>query len=140
MDRILIVANETAGGDHLREEVKHRVAHGPVHITLLVPATRPHGSFTWTEGQARAIAKTRMELAAAAWSDLGAEVETIVGVAPTPFDCVVDTLRGREFDDIIVSTLPHRISRWVRMDLPHRIERYTGLHVMHLEDRAVAVA
>jgi hypothetical protein len=132
MTRVLIVANETAGGPHLSEEIHRRAADGPLHITLLVPATRPHGSFTWTDGQARVQAKRRMDEAIGSWSDAGVEVEGVVGVAPTPFDCVTDILRDQAFDDIVVSTLPHAISRWLRMDLPHRIERLTQRHVTHV--------
>ena len=40
MRRIMVVANQTLGGDHLAEAVKARLAETPTQFNLLVPATR----------------------------------------------------------------------------------------------------
>jgi len=45
-------------------------------------------------------------------------------------------LKGRQFDEIIVSTLPSRISHWLRQDLPRRLEHRCGLPVTHVGGRA----
>jgi hypothetical protein len=48
---------------------------------------------------------------------------------------VADILRreGRNsFDGVIVSTLPHAISKRLRVDAPSRIQRNTGLAVFHV--------
>ena len=42
MRRIMVVANQTLGGDHLAEAVKARLAETPTQFNLLVPAT--HGA------------------------------------------------------------------------------------------------
>ena len=39
------------------------------------------------------------------------------------------------FDDVIVSTLPHNLSHWLRMDLPHRIERL--LELAYVDDAMI---
>ena len=135
MTHVLIVANQTAGGRHLHDAVRSRMREDDCTFTLLVPATRPHGSATWTDGQARALAKRRADAAAESLRDLGTEVETVIGVAPTPIDCVRDLLRDRDFDEVIVSTYPHPISHWLRMDLPSRIAYHSGLPVMHIVAR-----
>jgi len=131
MKRVLVVANQTAGGDHLKQEVLRRVKKGPHRFTLLVPATKPSGTMTWTDGEAHAIAEERMRHAVKMLQDAGAEVEGMVGFS-VPIDAIADTLRGQHYDEIIVSTLPHRISHWLRMDLPARAESRFGLPVTHI--------
>jgi hypothetical protein len=36
-------------------------------------------------------------------------------------DAIEDALRNEQFDEIILSTLPHSVSRWLHLDLPHRV-------------------
>jgi hypothetical protein len=43
-------------------------------------------------------------------------------------DAIEDALRSDEFDEIILSTLPHSVSRWLHVDLPHRVAHF-GLPV-----------
>jgi hypothetical protein len=51
----------------------------------------------------------------------GDHVEGIVGNSD-PFVAVQETIEQGGFDEIIISTLPARVSRWLRRDLPHRVE------------------
>ncbi len=39
-------------------------------------------------------------------------------------------LATREFDEVILSTLPQPISRWLRIDLRRQVERRCGLPVV----------
>ena len=41
-------------------------------------------------------------------------------------------LARRQFDEIIVSTLPPRLSRWLHQDLPRRLEHRFHLPVTHI--------
>ena len=52
----------------------------------------------------------------------GSHVQGIVG-ATDPYEAVRQTLERDTYDEVIVSTLPARISRWLHLDLAHRIER-----------------
>jgi hypothetical protein len=131
MKRILIVANQTAGGAHLRAEVSRLIGEGATRFTFVVPATRPKKGLTWTESTAHALAEERLQRAIASLSDLGAEFDGEVGVE-RPMDAVMDILRSQPFDEIIVSTLPHGVSHWLRADLPARVARYSGLPVHHI--------
>jgi hypothetical protein len=142
MKHILIVANQTAGGAHLRDEVSRLISEGATRFTLLVPATRPRKGLTWTEGTAQTMAAERMERAIAGLRDLGAEFDGIVG-NERPMDAVMDVLRDHTFDEIIVSTLPHGVSHWLKADLPARVARYSGLpvhHIVGVADEARATA
>ena len=59
------------------------------------------------------------------------EVEGIVG-DPRPLSAIGDALLARPHDEIVVSTLPLGVSRWVKQDLPHRAERQFRLPVTHI--------
>lgn len=80
------------------------------------------------EAQER-LAAALPELRAAA----GAEVTGEVGDAD-PMAALQDTLHARHFDEVIISTLPRRMSRWLRLDLPSKA-RGLGLPVTHVEAR-----
>lgn len=131
MRSYLIVGNQTLSGGHLIRKVSESLAAGPCAFYVVVPATPPPESLTWTEGSARATAQARLEQALARFRALGADIDGEVG-DPSPLEAVADVLRQRAFDEIVVSTLPPGPSRWLRMDLPHRIGRAFGLPVTHL--------
>jgi len=120
--QILVVANQTACGDELLELVKTRMSSDPCHFTLLVPATPPHEHATWTEGEAHSIAHRRMDEALARFRAEGAAADGIVGDA-NPVRAIDDVMINRTFDEIILSTLPSGVSRWLKLDLPHRVEQ-----------------
>ena len=131
MRRYLVVANQTLGGEHLAEKVRACLAAGPSRFHIVVPATQPHDHAVWTEGEARAIAVRRLEQALKRFRDLGAEAEGEIG-DERPLEAIADAAREREFDEIILSTLPPGLSRWLRQDLPHRVERTFDVQVTHV--------
>jgi hypothetical protein len=128
--RILIVANRTAATPLLIEAVRDRAAAGPCTFTLLIPNEPRKGGADWTLESATPL----LERAA------GRPVEGIVG-EEDPFEAVTSALRDPGFDEVIVSTLPKRVSEWLRRDLPHRIERLgvPVTTVSQTEDRVAPV-
>jgi GABA permease len=126
--RVLVVANQTACGDELLEAVRARMVAGPCEFTLLVPATHPQDHATWTEGDARAIALRRMDAAIVRFGEIGAAVDGVVGDA-SPVRAIDDVLLENPHDEIILSTLPPGVSRWLRLDLPQRVGQRFGLPV-----------
>ena len=107
--RILIVAHRTAASPKLLAAVAERAARGPCRFTLLVP--RPY----WdpdTEEAAITLELAIPLLDAAA----GSHVQGIVG-ATDPYEAVRQTLEREKYDEVIVSTLPERVSRWLHLDL-----------------------
>ncbi len=129
--RILVVANQTACSDELLDVVRQRVADGPCQFTLVVPATPPREHATWTEGDARSLARKRMIEAIDRLRTVGAEVDGVIGDA-SPLQAVDDQLSAGPQDEIILSTLPVGISRWLKMDLPHRMEQHFAVPVTTL--------
>ena len=113
--RILIVAHRTAATPKLLDAVAERAAQGPSRFTLLIP--RPY----WdpdTEEAALTLELAIPLLDAAA----GSHVQGIIG-ATDPVDAVRDALERETYDEVIVSTMPERVSRWLHLDLAHRIGR-----------------
>jgi hypothetical protein len=130
--RYLVVANETLGGSHLLEIVRARLRAGPCHFQILVPATPAHDRATWIEDEARATALTRLRSGLERFRELGADVDGAVG-DHRPLDAISDAFRDDgPFDEIIISTLPPRRSRWLKLDLPHRVEATFRVPVTHV--------
>ena len=61
----------------------------------------------------------------------GAEVTGEVGDAD-PIAAIHDVLNAGNFDEIVISTLPKRLSRWLKVDLPSKARGF-GLPVTHVE-------
>jgi hypothetical protein len=138
MRRYLVVANRTLGGGELVSTLRDLAAAGPCSFHLLVPATPP-SDHPWTEGEAHAIARRRLELGLKRFSGLG-EVTGEVG-DEHPVDAIRDVLdRGERFSAIVLSTLRPGISRWLRLDLISRVEGF-GLPVIHVigDEERIAV-
>lgn len=131
--RILLVANRTASTDGLSDAVRARAARGPVRFHLVVPA-HPHGLHKVVDPQEgdHGEAQQRLDealpqLSAAA----GAPVTGHVGDAE-PLMAIEDALNQAHYDEIVISTLPRRISRWLHLDLVSKA-RGSGLPVTHVE-------
>ena len=131
--RILVVANRTAMSDELRQAMLERAGRGPAQFVLLVPATA-HGASRAMDpysevGEAKSHEEQAVESMRAAGLDV---VEGIVG-DPDPLAAVQDALNlGGPYDEIIVSTLPTHLSKWLKLDLPHKVEGLTDKPVTHV--------
>jgi hypothetical protein len=115
--RILIVANRTAAAPRLLKAVEHRAAETPCRFTLLVPDAANARDADWTLDTARRL------LAKAASAPVGG----LTG-GPDPFTAVKAAVATGDFDEIIISTLPRGVSKWLRRDLVTRV-RGLGLPV-----------
>ncbi len=83
------------------------------------------------EDLGRRLARDRLRRQLDAMRELGASVSGEIGVAD-PVDAVRMVLHRWEFDEVIVSTLPGRRSRWLAADLPTKIRRGFKLPVTQL--------
>jgi hypothetical protein len=116
----LIVANQTLLGDALRSEVVRRLEAGPARFHVVVPATPVVGRFTWDEETAFAAARDRLDAGIQWLISLGAEADGEVGDRD-PVQAVRDAIRRTAADEIVLSTLPAGLSRWLGQDVPSRL-------------------
>jgi hypothetical protein len=142
MARVLVVAHKTAATPALIEAVRDRARKGDAQFTLLVP-NAAHGLHRVidAEDQDHSEADQVLELALPLLEEAaGGPVEGIVG-DPSPLDAIQDAVNMRGFDEIIVSTLPTRVSRWMRMDLPSKVGGLgLPVTVVNAKDRSAAPA
>jgi GABA permease len=120
---ILVVANVTATSDELIEALKAQVEKGPAAFTLVVPAT-PFGG-------GRAAARAKLGEALEQLRAGGVEADGMVGDSD-PLVAVTEAWDPKRYDEIIVSTLPMRVSKWLHAGLPERIGKLTGCQVTHV--------
>jgi len=137
--RVLVVANRTAASDELLEALVQRVERGPAEFFLVVPAT-PRGASWITDMNAAtggAAAEEALQRALERWKDVGIECMGRVGDSD-PLAAASDAAGDGEFDEVIVSTLPLHLSKWLHLDLPHKVAHATGLPTEHVRAHAPA--
>jgi hypothetical protein len=136
---VLVVADKTAATPALLEALRARADRGPVRFHLLVPnpdlaSWRPsslqHPDLTHGE-QILALALPLIEDATAS------PVTGSVSIRHDPMDAIEAALDREKFDEIVLSTLPHHVSRWLRVDLPGRVA-HLGLPVTTVTARGRA--
>jgi len=127
--RVLVVAYKTAATQPLIDAVRERAQRGKATFTLLVPTPAPGlHKVVDPEDQAGGEAESVIEQALPLLSDAaGSPVESIVG-STDPIAAVEDAINLRGFDEVIISTLPSKLSHWLHLDLPSKITG-TGLPV-----------
>jgi hypothetical protein len=120
--RVLIVAHKTAATQPLLDAVRERSRHGRCAFTLLVP-NATHGLHKvvdpedQTESEAQRVLDRALPLLEQA---AGAPVDGLLGDAD-PIAAVHDAINLHGFDEVIVSTLSAKVSRWLRLDLPSKV-------------------
>jgi hypothetical protein len=121
---VLVIANVTATSDELVAALRERAERDRCAFTLVVPApgVGPIGREAGERTLAEALERLRAE---------GLEVDGVVG-DHDPLGAIDDVWDQTRFDDVVISTLPTGLSKWLQVDLPHRAERATGVAVTHV--------
>ena len=150
MGSCLIVANQTVRGADLATAVTERIDAGKHQFHLMVP---PQANPSVTSGPVRAtpqrstavgvadgrkLAEQQLSygldwlkgLGATATGEIAADADTVAAV--------LATIGALEIDEIIISTLPTKISRWLRQDLPSKIERHVEIPVTTISTKVHA--
>lgn len=148
MRRYLVVANQTMGGEKLHKAIRERINYGPCEFHVLVPETPvEHYAAGWStadpvfgvDARARAVeeqveqahAHTRQRLERLLDDIREQGVVAVSGHIgdPDPVAAIEQAVGQRDFDEVILSTLPAGVSRWLGMDLPSRAARKVTVRV-----------
>ncbi len=143
MSRYLIVGNQTLGGDQLVARIAMLLSEGQVTLRFAVPVTDTEGTQQWdypptdryipdAHQIATTLAEERLQRELTRLRGLGVDADGEV-VAANPIEHIRILTKQETFDEVIVSTLHHTMSRWLRLDLPHRLARALSVPVTHIE-------
>jgi nucleotide-binding universal stress UspA family protein len=119
---ILVVANQTLDHPDLIAALRDRASQAPIRVTLLAPVA-------WAE---RESAQQRLDTVLAKLREAEIPAEGLLG-DQDPMVAVQEAWDPKQMDEVLVSTLAARHSRWIRSDLPQRLARYIDCPVRHLE-------
>jgi hypothetical protein len=130
---VLVVAHQTAATERLLDAVRERARRGPATFHLVVPR-QPHGMHKVVDPQdagsdeaQEVLEQALPKLSKAA----GSKVTGSLGDSE-PLMAIHDACNLGRYDEIIISTLPRRVSRWLKLDLVSKT-RGLGLPVTHVE-------
>ena len=130
--RVLVVANRTAESPELLDALRIRTVQGPCEFTLLVPST-PHGLAWAADPDAgHDEAERHREAFVEELRQEGLDVEAARVGDPDALAAIQDECNFNSYDELIVSTLPLHISKWLKIDLPSKAQAATGLPVTHV--------
>ena len=140
MSTTLVVANQTLPSPALADAIARRIEAGVTAFHVVVPATPPasHG-LTWDEDDSRKEAGGRLERFLSDLRTRGVEVSGEVGDRD-PVAAVRDAIRGRDVSEILLSTLPPGISRWLGQDVPSRLRGAVPVEVNVVYEEAKAAS
>lgn len=149
--RVLLIANDTLGRERVTAAIDDRAAAGPLEVHLLAPVNPagwgavaalgdpgsgyvPTGTSVFeSRDEAVRAAEDRVRGELARFRSLGVQATAEIAL-DDPVDAITRVLDRSSFDEIIVSTLPSAMSRWLRLDLTHRLQRRTTTPVTEIRN------
>jgi hypothetical protein len=128
---VLVVANETLGGQALVAAVRERASEHDVRFVLCVPQNKPRDGLVVYDDAVFDAAQARVDLAL---EFVRAEHIDAIGEVgdPDPYTAAMDALHEYRPDEIIISTYPETRSGWLRRDLVERVRQASGVPVEHV--------
>jgi hypothetical protein len=138
MAHYLVVAHQTADSPELAAALRAVQARDPdATFVLVVPATRVEHLAGWTEGEAQAVASQTGSKATEALKRHGIELTAVRVGDEDAVNAAVDEWNDHpEYDEVILSTLPEGVSRWLRVDAYDRLVRRLSIPVTHVVAQA----
>jgi hypothetical protein len=120
---VLVVANVTATSPELIGALVSQARSGPARFRLVIPSSPAAGGRQAAEEQlAQALERLR---------SMGLTVDGTVG-SIDPIVAISDEWDPQRYDEVVISTLPMGVSKWLHAGLPERVQRLTGARVTHV--------
>lgn len=131
--RVLVVANETVGGEALLDEIRDRCRGRDCLIFVVTPALVASRASHWASDvdEAMELARQRMELSLIALDELGLKAKGEIGDSD-PNVAIEDALRVFPADEIVISTHPPQRSRWLEHGVVERAREQIDLPISHV--------
>jgi hypothetical protein len=123
--RVLVIANETVGGETLRDCIRQKTEGFREEVLVVTPALNsPLKHWASDDDAARAAAQRRLDASLARLREAGVDARGEVGDGE-PLQAIEDALRTFGADEIIISTHPEGRSHWLeRGVVTHARERF----------------
>ena len=131
--RILVIANETVGGQELLAILRRKAAEGvPGRVLVVCPALNsPMRTWASDEDGARAAAQSRLDASLAQLASDGIQAEGEVGDGD-PLQAIEDALRTFGADEIVISTHPEGRSHWLERDIVGAARERFAVPITHV--------
>ncbi len=131
--RLLVIANETVGGEALIDEIRRRCQRRDCEILVVTPALATSRASHWASDidEAMELARQRMELSLIAIRELGLKARGEIGDSD-PTVAIEDALRLFPADEILISTHPPERSRWLEQGVVDHARENIDLPVTHV--------
>ena len=130
--RILVIANETVGGDELLALLGTKSIDTDEEVLLVCPALNSRVR-TWTsdEDPARADAQSRLDASLSRLVDAGVSARGEIGDGD-PLQALEDALREFPADEIVVSTHPPGRSHWLEQGVVEQARQRYDVPITHV--------
>jgi hypothetical protein len=130
--RILVIANETVGGQMLRQLILSKAEAVDEQVLVVVPALNsPLRHWASDEDNARAAAADRLEQTLQRLKDAGVEAAGTVGDGD-PLQAMEDALRTFGADEIVISTHPAGKSNWLERGVVDKARERFAVPITHV--------
>ena len=132
--RVLVLANETVGGQALLAELENRVKGRNSEILVVVPALTSSPLEHWSSDVDGALdeARERLDSSLAAMASAGLHARGHVGDHHEPDASLEDALRDFPADEVVISTHPPERSRWLERGVVARARKEVPLPITHV--------
>ena len=128
---VLVLANETVAGRTLLDALRKRAAQGPIRVTVVSPQHEPSAGFVVYENSRRSAAERRLRRTLDLLHEAGIAARGAV-VDPDPLQALKDAVYEYKPDEVIISTHPPELSRWLKKGVLEKARKASGVPVEHV--------